>query len=166
MEKWSRVASTQCRSLFFCIKFFFYLPVYFRLRDINPGYFLSTSCDICMWIAWGGSCWIEAACLSISFTHDAMTVMLSCGPAGHKRNTSLLFCYYFHCCFSLKSEDFYICMLLLYLQSASAHADQVCMPNGTTVKGGMGCSGMLFSCSETDSLPLMRGGILKSRSPW
>lgn len=50
-------------------------------------------------------------------------------------------------------------MLLLYLQSASAHADQVCMPNGTTVRAGMGYKEMLFSCSETDLLPLTRGGI-------
>lgn len=95
----------------------------------------------CMWIAEGCSCWFEAARLSISFTRDVWTVMFSRRP-GATRETQ-------HCSYllllsllllCLKSEDFYICMLLLCLQSASAHADQVRAPSGTYE--GTGCKGM------------------------
>lgn len=100
----------------------------------SPGCSLGTSHGARMWIAWGGSCWSEASWLSISFTHDARTPMLSFGPEGRKRNAALLHSLLFLC---LKSEEFYICTLLLYVQSASAHADQVCMPSGTKSRPGV-----------------------------
>lgn len=64
----------------------FSLPVRFRLRERNPGCFLHPSHGVCMWIAWGGSCGFEVACLSISFTHDVWTVMLSCGPGATREH--------------------------------------------------------------------------------
>lgn len=89
------------RLLFFCIQIFSLL-VHFISKERNPGcFFLGTSHGLCMWTAWGGSCWFEAACLSNSFTHVVWTVMLSCGPGGHNRNTQLLFCYCLNCCFCI-----------------------------------------------------------------
>lgn len=99
----------------------------------------------------------EAACLSSSFTHDVWTVMLRCRPGGHKRNTIvvlLLLPLLLHPC--LKSEGFYISMLLLYLQSASTHADQVQAQWDDSRSRHRVQGNVVFL---TYLLPLTRGGI-------
>lgn len=67
------------------------------------------------------------ACQSLSHMNPS-SVMLSCQPGGHKRNTPLFFLLLLSLLLlCLKSQDLYMCMLLLYLQNASAHADKVCV---------------------------------------
>lgn len=59
-----------------CAAYRFFSLVYFIKGEISR----CTLHSVCMWIAWGGSCWFETACLSNSFTHDAWTVMQASGP--------------------------------------------------------------------------------------
>lgn len=57
----------------------------------NLCWFLGTSHAVCIWMAGGGSCWFEAACPSISFTHDVWTAMLEAAGLEATGETQ-------HCC--------------------------------------------------------------------
>lgn len=99
----------------------------------------------------GAAAGFEAPCLSgISFPHDVCTVMLRCRLEGHKRiHTIIVLLLHFHCCFRLSNLKTFtsVCCSFTYLQSASAHAEEVCMPNGSTVREDMGREGIMFSFS-------------------
>lgn len=147
---WSR----ESRELLFAHNLNFFSSAFFWLSSLLMPF---TVDGICMWTAWGSSCWFEADCLSSSFTHDVWTVMLRCRPGGHNRNAIvvlLLLPILLPLC--LKSEDLYISMLLLYLQNVSAHAHQV-QAHWDDSKSTHRVQGNVDFL--TDLLPLTRGGI-------
>lgn len=105
-----------------------------------------------MCIAWGGSC------LSVNLFHtwclDCDVKLQAWRP--QEKHTIIVQLPLPLLLLSLKDEDFHICILLHYLQSASMHADQVYMANWTTVGADMGCKELLFCCSERESQSLTR----------